>query len=247
MKTRFGDGYTLTVKIKEDNDENNMNYIYTDDNHSLSISSSSCSTNNSQQSTTSLQVQKILNSNKYIFIINNELIQNISTKCKLKERHFNNVYQFEIPYSENVCLGDIYKLIEPNKLKFNIIDYSLTQNTLDNVFINFIKEHTDKRKKKLLLLNKQYGMAAAKENENDDDMDDELIDTTLETGINSTNEFKFKFPLNDNDEQFLLSSSFAQQQQSSSLMTITSVDSITNLVNKKLNSSTCSNNNVSFD
>ena len=63
LKTRFGDGYTLTVKIKEDNDENNMNYIYTDDNQSLSISSSFCSTNISQQSTTSLQIQKILISN----------------------------------------------------------------------------------------------------------------------------------------------------------------------------------------
>jgi ABC-type multidrug transport system ATPase subunit len=247
LKTRFGDGYTLTVKIKESDDELiNMNNFNSGDNHSLSLSSSSsCSTSYSQQSTQSLQIQKILNTNKYISIINNELIQNISSKCRLKERHFNNVYQFEIPYGENVCLGEIYRLIELNKLKFNIIDYSLTQNTLDNVFINFIKEHTDKRKQKLLLLNKQYI------NENDTaaanldyDLDDELIDTNIETG--TSNEFKFKFPLND--EHFLLSSSLLQQ---SSIVTATSVEmnenSLNSHINKTLNSSTCSKNNVSFD
>ena len=248
LKTRFGDGYTLTVKIKETIDGNNLNSLnYVDDIQS-SFSSSSCSTNTSLQSVaSSLLVQKILNNNKYISIIYNELVQNISKNCKLKERHFNNVYQFEIPclYNENACLGEIYRMIELNKLRFNIIDYSLTQNTLDNVFINFIKEHTDKKKKnQLILLNKKYNNS---ENDDIDNEDDDLIDAGNIIGSTEatlSNENKFKFPLNDSDEQFLLSSSLQPQ---TSIITSSSVD-INNSVNlnKTLNLSTCSNN-VSFD
>ena len=105
--------------------------------------------------------------NEYINLILSELREKICVKCKLMERHFNNVFQFALPYpkklkmqhdndisasldetsNDDFCIGDIYKLIELNKLRFNIADYSLSQNTLDNVFINFVKEQTSKKVK----------------------------------------------------------------------------------------------------
>lgn len=113
LKTKFGDGYTLTVKIKDSSDDDGKIY------------------------------------HKYTSLILKELQEKITTKCKLKERSFNNVFQFNLPHattpvepnnnSENLKIGNVYKLIEQNKLRFSIVDYSLSQNTLDNVFINFVK------------------------------------------------------------------------------------------------------------
>ena len=89
-----------------------------------------------------------------------EIKDKLCKRCKLKERNFNNVYQFELPWpnmatnlktqsssqvNDEFNIGDLYKLIELNKLKFNISDYSISQNTLDNVFINFVKEQTQKK------------------------------------------------------------------------------------------------------
>lgn len=131
LKSKFGDGYTLTVKLKE------MPC------HLASISN--CSTKD--QCTSSKSDISVSSNNKYICMIMNELKKNIDPYCKLKERNFNNVYQFELrtPESESYDIGDIYRLIELNKLKFNICDYSLSQNTLDNVFINFVREQTSKK------------------------------------------------------------------------------------------------------
>ncbi|RMZ97609.1 ATP-binding cassette sub-family A member 2 isoform X3, partial [Brachionus plicatilis] len=131
LKTKFGDGYTLTVKLKE-----MPNYLAT-----ISNGSTRDQCTSSKSDTTSLS------NNKYICMIMNELKKSIDPYCKLKERNFNNVYQFELrtPQSESYDIGDIYRLIELNKLKFNICDYSLSQNTLDNVFVNFVREQTSKK------------------------------------------------------------------------------------------------------
>nr|APD26542.1 ATP-binding cassette transporter subfamily A member 2 protein [Brachionus koreanus] len=131
LKTKFGDGYTLTVKLKEmpSNQE--------------TISNAS----NKDQCTSSRAYDTGPSNNKYICMIMRELRKNIDPYCKLRERNFNNVYQFELrtPESESYDIGDIYRLIELNKLKFNICDYSLSQNTLDNVFVNFVREQTSKK------------------------------------------------------------------------------------------------------
>ena len=62
LKTKFGDGYTLTVKIKD----------------SLEDSSN---------------IHK-----KYPNIILKELKEKVTVKCKLRERHFNNVFPFDLPH-----------------------------------------------------------------------------------------------------------------------------------------------------
>nr|QNH67857.1 ATP-binding cassette transporter subfamily A member 2 [Brachionus rotundiformis] len=131
LKTKFGDGYTLTVKLKE-----MPNYL-------ANISNES----GKDQGTSSKSDYFGPVNNKYVCMILKELKENIDPYCKLKERNFNNVYQFELrtPESESYDIGNIYRIIELNKLKFNICDYSLSQNTLDNVFINFVREQTLKK------------------------------------------------------------------------------------------------------
>ena len=131
LKTKFGDGYTLTVKIKD-----MPKHLVDEDDKSDDEKKSNIK-------------------NKYITSILTALKENICAECKLKKRHFNNIYQFELPYShssKNFDIGSIYRLIELNKLRFNLVDYSLSQNTLDNVFVNFVKEQTqaaNKRSKKV--------------------------------------------------------------------------------------------------
>ena len=167
LKTKFGDGYTLTIKFNE----------------------------------SQLNVSHFNNTNIYLNMILYELQTNISSECKLKERHFDNIYQFELPiFSSNdfikrtkeqngiFDLGSIYELIDTNKLRFNICDYSLSQNTLDNVFVNFVKEHITQKIREDILVDK----------ESSDTEDDEshIISKAKNNVSKSSNSFNIQFPMN---------------------------------------------------
>ena len=167
LKTKFGNGYTLTAKLKECDG-------------SKSSSDETCEEN------------KVFY-DKYTTLILNELKKKISAKCELKNRNFNNVFQYELPCTNKdesdlveinpeFNIGDIYRLIELNKLRFNIVDYSLSQNTLDNVFINFVRDQTKNKINRL-------------EEHNEDECDIKKIC--------SPKNHKFKFPIHDNDDQLL--------------------------------------------
>ncbi|KAL4218636.1 ATP-binding cassette sub- A member 2 [Mactra antiquata] len=68
-----------------------------------------------------------------------EYIENTIPTCKLKYRgHQSLVYDIKILCTE---LADIYKSMEDIPGHLEVMDYSLNQNTLDNVFINFATEH----------------------------------------------------------------------------------------------------------
>ena len=214
LKTKFGDGYTLTVKIRE-------------------------------TTTTTTSTSTGAAKNKYVALILAELRHRISRSCQLKERHFNNVYQYELPYpspsepenggaaaaatagGERFRIGDVYRLVESNKIRFSIVDYSLSQNTLDNVFINFVKS----------TVTKAGAPASANlpsdeddnDNENSEDDDDDqdadaeissvgdnndnepsLSTTTKTTILTSTTKKKttrksprYEFPLHDSDDLLL--------------------------------------------
>ncbi len=127
LKARFGDGYTLTIRLKEDE-------TYDEDTYNPCSSSD-------------MNRKKLNHCKKYLDLIYYELKNQICKDCKIKERNFISIFQFEFPSHsrannfEKLNIGQIYRLIEMNKSRFNIVDYSLTQNNLDNVFINFVKEH----------------------------------------------------------------------------------------------------------
>ena len=202
LKTKFGDGYTLTVKIKELHRKHSQ-----EDDHEPDGPSK----------------------NKYINLILAEIKSKICSKCKLKERHFNNVFQFELPYphksldsklSENSAdemfnIGDIYRLIELNKLRFNIVDYSLSQNTLDNVFINFVKEQTSKALKKRQANRDQDEMDEEDNCNASDDSDDELLNDDLSP--KSAKSVNIQFPIHDTDDLVDIQDNYLDAASSSTL------------------------------
>ncbi|UYV63452.1 ABCA2 [Cordylochernes scorpioides] len=59
----------------------------------------------------------------------------------LKEKHFN-LYQYELR-SHNISLSYVFSTLEQGLKDLPIEEYSVCQNTLDNVFINFVKQQTD--------------------------------------------------------------------------------------------------------
>jgi ABC-type multidrug transport system ATPase subunit len=175
LKSKFGEGYTLTVKIRE----------------------RTISKHRATSSMTSVgDLERSPSRNKYIDTILSELREKISNKCRLKERNFNNVYQFELPCAgpaDPFSIGDIYKLIEMNKLRFSIVDYSLTQNTLDNVFINFVKEQTNRKLQRRV---------------DNDDSDRTTSDTDDSVNKRKANQFSsasIQFPIHDETDDMLLS------------------------------------------
>uniref|UniRef100_A0A3Q3LEW5 P-type phospholipid transporter n=1 Tax=Mastacembelus armatus TaxID=205130 RepID=A0A3Q3LEW5_9TELE len=60
---------------------------------------------------------------------------------ELKERH-QNVLQYQLP-SRSCCLARVFDVLANNYEELGIIDFSVSQTTLDQVFVNFAKEQTD--------------------------------------------------------------------------------------------------------
>ena len=215
LKTKFGDGYTLTVKIRDISKQQDLSDVEMSTSDSLTTKKFENHSKINENPAKHRQCK-----NKYINLILNEMQEKICAKCKLKERHFNNVFQFELPYpqkcksssgsspnsssnkhqaklvnvkDDDFCIGDIYRLIELNKLRFNIADYSLSQNTLDNVFINFVKEQTTKKR----------SPRSTTEHSDDEESDDELLDQSLQPANrspkSSPQESNIQFPIHDTD------------------------------------------------
>jgi hypothetical protein len=95
LKNRFGDGYTIKIRLK----------------------SSLNSTNDET------------------------ILDCFSSNFILKERHIN-ILQYEIA-EQYVSLKDIFSKLENLLINERINDYSVSQNTLDNVFVNFVRDQSD--------------------------------------------------------------------------------------------------------
>ncbi|KAI2659243.1 Phospholipid-transporting ATPase ABCA1 [Labeo rohita] len=68
-------------------------------------------------------------------------IQNSFPGIQLKERH-QNVLQYQLP-SQACPLARVFEVLSNNYEELGIADYSVSQTTLDQVFVNFAKEQTD--------------------------------------------------------------------------------------------------------
>uniref|UniRef100_A0A4W6D9H3 P-type phospholipid transporter n=1 Tax=Lates calcarifer TaxID=8187 RepID=A0A4W6D9H3_LATCA len=66
---------------------------------------------------------------------------NAFPSIELKERH-QNVLQYQLP-SHSCCLARVFDALANNHEELGIIDFSVSQTTLDQVFVNFAKEQTD--------------------------------------------------------------------------------------------------------
>ncbi|XP_072460287.1 phospholipid-transporting ATPase ABCA1 isoform X2 [Notamacropus eugenii] len=70
----------------------------------------------------------------------------------LKEKH-RNMLQYQLPSSLS-SLARIFSILSQNKKRFHIEDYSVSQTTLDQVFVNFAKDQSDDDHLKDLSLHK---------------------------------------------------------------------------------------------
>eukprot|EP00057_Strongylocentrotus_purpuratus_P015912 XP_011670386.1 PREDICTED: ATP-binding cassette sub-family A member 2-like [Strongylocentrotus purpuratus] len=61
--------------------------------------------------------------------------------AELKEHH-HNVVRFQLP-PHNITVATIFGIMEREKSTLNLEDYSVSQTTLDEVFVNFAKKQTD--------------------------------------------------------------------------------------------------------
>lgn len=95
LKNRFGDGYTVKVRLRASTE----------------------------------------------FSIAQSILDCFEKKFVLKEKHLN-ILQYEIA-EEFVSLKEIFAKLEKLLNDELITDYSVTQNTLDNVFVNFVRDQCD--------------------------------------------------------------------------------------------------------
>nr|QNH67915.1 ATP-binding cassette transporter subfamily A member 1-like protein X3 [Brachionus plicatilis] len=70
-----------------------------------------------------------------------EFVQSKFLNCILKDKHGNKL-EYIIPHKGN-SLGKIFGVMESNKVFLGVGDYSVSQTTLDQVFINFAKSTSD--------------------------------------------------------------------------------------------------------
>lgn len=63
-------------------------------------------------------------------------------EAKLKECHYN-LIQYDVPITGGHSLAEIFSKMEEASRDLNIEDYSVSQNMLDNVFINFVKQQQE--------------------------------------------------------------------------------------------------------
>ncbi|XP_051767983.1 LOW QUALITY PROTEIN: phospholipid-transporting ATPase ABCA1 [Ctenopharyngodon idella] len=68
-------------------------------------------------------------------------IQNSFPGIQLKERH-QNVLHYQLP-SQTCSLARVFEVLSNNYKELGIADYSVSQTTLDQVFVNFAKEQSD--------------------------------------------------------------------------------------------------------
>jgi ABC-type multidrug transport system ATPase subunit len=133
LKTRFSGGYTLTIRLV---DKHEIHHVDEETVCNGEPDRATCSSNRTPGS------DQLNSHTNMIYAL---LKANISTECKMKGHGFNSILQFELPsfvnHHRKLDIGNVYRLIETNKFKFNIFDYSITQNNLDSVFVNFVKDH----------------------------------------------------------------------------------------------------------
>jgi len=98
LKNRFGDGYTMLIRVRGTSSERDFENI-------------------------------------------KRFVGRRLPNARLKECH-HNIIQYEFP-SADLSLSTIFGQMEEACRDLHIEDYSISQNTLDNVFINFVKQQQD--------------------------------------------------------------------------------------------------------
>lgn len=133
LKNKFGKGYILAIKVADEDQDLKYN-----PQGQLTLTKSS----ENLEKLKNLQDSSSDNQDDFLKI--HTLIKNSIPGAVLKEQHAN-MLQYQLPAhlgSQKIKLADIFRLIEDNRREYKIIDYSLSQTTLDDVFVGFAKYQT---------------------------------------------------------------------------------------------------------
>jgi len=128
LKNRFGEGYTLTIRVADENME--MNY-------------DSATGQFITKSTENLAMRRpySVNYDDDDFVKIDKLVRENIRGAILKEQHAN-MLQYQLP-AKGLKLADVFSIIEDHRESHRIMDYSLSQTTLDDVFVTFAKRQKD--------------------------------------------------------------------------------------------------------
>ena len=128
LKNRFGEGYTLTIRVADENME--MNYDY---NTGQFITKSTENLAMRRPYSTTFEDDD--------FVKIDKLVRENIRGAILKEQHANTM-QYQLP-AKGLKLADVFSIIEDHRESHRIMDYSLSQTTLDDVFVTFAKRQKD--------------------------------------------------------------------------------------------------------
>ena len=103
LKTKYGDGYELYIKLKPHGHASNGEEL--------------------------------------VVIVQERLQREHALNIKLLEHH-NVILRFSIRCSHSQCIpiGKVFALIESVKMEYEILEYSITQNSLEQVFMHLVDE-----------------------------------------------------------------------------------------------------------
>ena len=132
LKNRFGDGYTIKIRLKSPSDST----------------------------------------------ADQSIVDCFSSNFLLKERHIN-ILQYEIA-EQHVSLKDLFAKLERLLIDGRISDYSVSQNTLDNVFVNFVRDQCE-------TLPQVRSSSRKRHDANNDILDDSFHDGSFVTARSSRN------------------------------------------------------------
>lgn len=136
LKSTFGKGYILLINMNDDTSKDEYGMIGSIYQHRENPMDSQFD-GLLQTQPSQARPKKIKWEDDDFVQIHTFIKQNIAD-AKLKEQHAN-VLQYRISDS-TLKLANIFELMEIAKKKFNIKDYSLSQATLDDVFVMFARE-----------------------------------------------------------------------------------------------------------
>ncbi|KAA3677355.1 ATP-binding cassette, subfamily A (ABC1), member 3 [Paragonimus westermani] len=133
LKTRFGRGYSLTLQVAAP--PHLTGSSSTDESLQLLVTSDSVATSLAEDLSHAQQVA-------FDHAVNQAMrfVQEQFPVACLVDRHQGVVhYHLPITTSDNFCLGDVFRLMESNKVRLGLVNYSISQTSLEQVFIDLAK------------------------------------------------------------------------------------------------------------
>ncbi|CAH8868455.1 unnamed protein product [Trichobilharzia szidati] len=146
LKTRFGHGYSLHIQVMIPT-VNNTGLSVNTNSEASTMSTTSTSILRSRNSNAGVEKSLELNQTTTTTALMIEAVDNVSNFIKrefpdarLVDQH-QGVLQYHLPTDEHnqICLSRLFHLMEANKTHLGLVNYSISQTTLEQIFIDLTK------------------------------------------------------------------------------------------------------------